>query len=107
MTDNSSDRAIGRIEGKLDMIIADQSHAAASRKEQYQKLDEVDRKVDATSTKVESIDDRLKKVEGPVAEFSRWQERGVGALMLVSFIAATFGGVIATFGKKIWNALTG
>ena len=107
MTDASQDRAIGRIEGKLDLIIAEQEKAAQARKVQYEKLDQLDRKVEATETKVESIDKRLEKVEEPVAEFSRWRERGVGAIMLISFAAASFGGLLATFGKRIWAAITG
>ena len=107
MTDASQERAIGRIEGKLDLILAEQEKAATARKAQYEKLDALDRKVDATETKVESIDKRLEKVEEPVAEFSRWRERGVGAIMLVSFAAASVGGLLATFGKKVWALLTG
>lgn len=107
MTDASQERSIGRIEGKIDLILAEQEKAATARKAQYEKLDALDRKVDATETKVESIDKRLEKVEEPVAEFSRWRERGVGAVMLISFAAASFGGLLATFGKKIWAMVTG
>lgn len=106
ITDNQ-DRAIGRIEGKLDLVLAEQAAAAAARKEQYQKLDAVERKVETTVMRVESIDDRLEKVEEPVADFNRWRERGIGAVMLVSFIAATLGGLLSAFAKKIWAALIG
>lgn len=107
MPDASQERAIGRIEGKLDLILAEQEKAATARKAQYEKLDGLDRKVEATETKVQSIDKRLKGVEEPVAEFSRWRERGVGAVMLISFAAASLGGFLATFGKKLWHATFG
>lgn len=107
MTDASQDRAIGRIEGKLDLIIADQEKARQDRKQQYERLEKIERRTEATDRKVESIDKRLEKVEEPVAEFSRWRERGVGAIMLISFAAASFGGLLATFGKRIWAAITG
>lgn len=107
MTDASQDRAIGRIEGKLDLIIADQDKARQDRRQQYERLEKVERLTEATDRKVESIDKRLEKVEEPVAEFSRWRERGVGAIMLISFAAASFGGLLATFGKKLWALLTG
>lgn len=107
MTDASQDRAIGRIEGQLKQVLSELQDAKASRKQTYEKLDKLDRKIDATETKVESIDKRLEKVEEPVAEFSRWRERGVGAIMLISFAAASFGGLLATFGKKLWALLTG
>ncbi|MET3662517.1 hypothetical protein [Aquamicrobium ahrensii] len=107
MNDASQDRAIGRIEGKLDLIIADQDKARQDRKQQYERLEKIERRTEGTDRKVESIDKRLEKVEEPVAEFSRWRERGVGALMLVSFAAASVGGLAVAFGKKIWVALTG
>ena len=107
MSDASQDRAIGRIEGKLDLIIADQEKARQDRKQQYERLEKIERWTEATDRKVESIDKRLEKVEEPVAEFSRWRERGVGALMLVSLAAASVGGLAGAFGKKVWIALTG
>lgn len=67
---------------------------------------DADRK-EAAETKMDGIDKRLEKVEEPVAEFSRWRERGVGAVMLISFAAASFGGLLATFGKKVWALVTG
>jgi hypothetical protein len=70
-------------------------------------MEELGRKIEATDRKVESIDDRLEKVEEPVAEFSKWRERGVGAIMLISFVAASVGGLLVTFGKKIWAAVVG
>lgn len=107
MTDANTERSIGRIEGKIDLMLAEQAQAAESRKQTYEKLDDLARKVDQTEAKVESIDNRLEKVEEPVAEFSRWRERGVGALMLISFAAASIGGIVATFGKKVWAAIVG
>lgn len=105
MTNASQERSIGRIEGKIDMILAAQEKADVARKAQYEKLDALDRKVDTTEAKVDGIDKRLEKVEEPVAEFSRWRERGVGAMMLVSFAAATVGAAFATFGKKLWSLI--
>lgn len=107
MPEANQDRAIGRIEGKIDLMLAEQEKSSKARKVQYEKLDALDRKVEATETKVESIDKRLEGVEEPVAEFSRWRERGVGAIMLISFVAASLGGLLASFGKRVWSALFG
>lgn len=107
MNDASQDRAIGRIEGKLDLIIADQEKARQDRKQQYERLEKIERRTEGTDRTIESIDKRLEKVEEPVAEFSRWRERGVGAVMLISFVAASIGGLAVTFGKKLWAAIVG
>lgn len=103
----SQDRALGRLEGKIDMMLAAQEKADVARKAQYDKLDALDRKVEATEAKVESIDRRLESVEEPVAEFSRWRERGVGALMLITFISASVGATAAAFWKKAVAIFTG
>lgn len=50
---------------------------------------------------------KLALVALPVAEFSQWRERGVGALMLISFVAASLGGLVVGYGKKIWVAIAG
>lgn len=107
MTDANDQRAIGRLEGKIDLMLAEQEKAALARKQTYEKLEALDRKITATEVKVENVEERLKSVEEPVAEFSRWRERGVGAVMLISFVAASIGGLLVTFGKKIWSAIVG
>lgn len=107
MTEAGQERAIGRIEGKLDLIISDQEKARQDRKQQYEKQEKTDRALDDVKRLIGSIDTRLEKVEEPVADFNRWRERGVGAIMLVSFTAATFGAVLATFWKKAIALITG
>lgn len=107
MNEATQDRALGRLEGKIDLIIADQEKARQDCRQQYDRLEKVERLTEATDRKADSIDRRLEKVEEPVAEFSRWRERGIGAIMLVSFAAASFGGLMVAFGKRIWAALTG
>lgn len=105
---NDSDaRALGVLEGKMDLMLADQEGAAQSRKHTYEKLETMDKKIDATDVKIDAIDKRLEAVEDPVAEFSRWRERAVGAIMLVSFAAASLGGLAVAFGMKVWAALFG
>ncbi|MBV2143321.1 DUF1515 family protein [Falsochrobactrum sp. TDYN1] len=103
MTEAGQERAIGRIEGKLDLIISDQEKARQDRKQQYERQEKSERLLEALQRNIESIDMRLEKVEEPVAEFSRWRERGVGAIMLIGAFAAAF----ATYWKKIVAIVTG
>jgi hypothetical protein len=97
----SDERAIGRLEGKIDLMLAEQEKAAQARKQTYEKLDALDRKVDATKGEVASVDARLKKVEEPVAEFSRWRERFIGMALLITFVAGSIGAAAAWVAGKI------
>ncbi|WP_288193327.1 hypothetical protein [uncultured Phyllobacterium sp.] len=63
MTEVSQQRALGRLESKVDLILAENEWVAHSRKEQYEKLEQITRKADATDRKIDSIDGRLKAVE--------------------------------------------
>lgn len=101
MTEASQERALGRLESKVDLILEANQHAEQSRKEQYQKLEHITRKADATDRKLDTIDGRLKAVEEPVADFEKWRERAIGALMLVSFVSASLGAFIPWAIKKL------
>ena len=103
----SVDRAIGRIEAKVDRLVDDQDQARLDRRETYKRLDGFERSQEKTAAALQAIDDRLAAVEAPVADFNRWRERGVGAVMLVSFVAASLGGLLVTFGRKIWSVIVG
>jgi hypothetical protein len=100
MTD-TDERAIGRLEGKMDLMLAEQEKAAQSRKQTYEKLEALGRKIDATDAKVGVIDERLEKVEEPVADFNKWRERAIGAVMLISVASALIGGGFVAAGGKI------
>lgn len=106
MTENR-DRAIGRIEGKLDILLEEQASAAEKHDELYEKIDRIQRQQDHTDQKVAMVDQRLEKIEKPVAEFTRWRERFIGAAMLVSFIAAVVGGSAVLFWQRIVAAIKG
>lgn len=99
MTDNNIDRALGRLEGKVDLILQEQQSAAANRKQTYERLEEINKKVDDAASKIEHADARLAKVEAPVAEFSKWRERAIGALMLISFVSAATGAAMVAAWK--------
>lgn len=53
------------------------------------------------------MDERIESIQGTVAEFSKWHERGMGAVILINFVAASVGGLPVTFGKKSWVVILG
>lgn len=99
--------AIGYLRAEVRMLGEQQKAANESRKAIYEKLEDMDGKIVAADAKIESVDGRLESVEGPVAEFNKWRERGVGAMMFIGFVSASVGGLLVAFGKKIWAVIVG
>lgn len=103
--------AIGQLRAEVRIMSDQQKTANESRRAIYEKLEDVDGKVDEADAKIVAVDERLKNVdtamdkrlksvEEPVAEFSKWRERAIGAVMLVSVVSALIGGgFVAAWGK--------
>jgi hypothetical protein len=107
MPDSSQDRAIGRLEGKLDALIENvaqsQKSSGESRAKIYAKLDHL-----TTSTdKIARLEERIAAIEPVAAEFNKWRERGIGALMLITFFSAALGAAITAAWKKVVAVVAG
>lgn len=92
---------------KLDQIIKDTDRARDDRKQQYDKQEKSDRNLDEVMRKLQNVEKRIEKVEEQVADFTVGVSGVVGAIMLVSFVAASRCGLFGTFGKKIRVATVG
>lgn len=99
MTDNH-DRAIGRIEGKLDRLLSDKDYEKKKWAELYKRISSYECKVDSTVR-------RLEKIEKPIAELNKWRERMLGAAMLISVSAALIGGAVASYWNKLADIFKG
>lgn len=99
--DANDHRSLGRLEAKLDHLIEENKNARSERKLQYERQEKTDSVTAAISNKVDRIEKRLEAVEEPVAQFNRWRERGIGAMMLVSFFGATIGALLTKYWAKI------
>lgn len=99
--------AIGQLRADVRAISAQQTAADSSRARIYDKLEILSGDVRSVKEDTTDLTERITKIEPTVAEISKWRERGVGALMLVSFAAAAIGGALATFGKKLWALIAG
>lgn len=106
MTEASQERALGRLESKVDQLLAEHEKDVAFRKGQYERFEQITRKADVADYKVHDLEKRLKAVEEPVADFEKWRERAIGALMLVSIVSTSLGALIPWGLKKlaaIWS----
>jgi hypothetical protein len=90
MSEQSTDRSLGRLEGQMSAILSSQAKI-------IEQLDALSK----TPAEIANMQKRLEKIEPIAEDFGRWRERGVGAIMLLSFIAATFGAVLTAAWHKI------
>jgi len=100
MSDNI-ERALGRVEAKVDTLLAENEHDKARRKDQYQRLAAIENKQNVAEKERAQISERLKTVEQNTADFNKWRERATGAVMLISALVALIGGGLATSWHKI------
>lgn len=107
MTEASHERAIGRLEGKIDRMLAEQEKAGNARKQTYEKMDEMSRKLDGADRRISVTENRLDNIEPPVAEFARWRERFIGMGLVVTFIAGSIGAAASWLWQKVVAVMTG
>lgn len=105
MTENG-ERALGRLESKIDYIVRQQDNAEKSRVRTHEQLETVTRKQIEIQHDLKDVTRRLVAVEGPVADFSRWKERWLGAMMLVGFIFTGVGAVVTWLTNWLLNYLS-
>jgi len=101
MSNVNIERSLGRIEGKQDQILEEQKKASQERKEIFRQMETIKRKQDMAEKERANMAERLKEVEKNTADFNKWKERAIGAVMLISTAAALVGGGLAASWHKI------
>lgn len=91
----------------MNRVLNELSDAKQSRERLAARLGKVEDKVDTTETVVKNVAKDLEDIKPTVADINKWRERGVGAVLLVSFAAASIGGLVTAFGKKLWALVSG
>lgn len=111
MTETNSERAIGRLEGKVDALVSvieDQTEKSDRRSARiYQELEQI--RLDAAQSRrdVSDLKSRLDADAPTITEIKKWKERFIGMQMLWAFISATVGAAIALSWKWLVANLTG
>jgi len=93
-SDKDIQRTLGRIEARLDQVLEEQ-------KRNRPELESIKHEQARAAKERQEQAERMKTVEKNTADFNKWKERGVGALMLISGIAALVGGSLAASWQKI------
>ncbi|ASY62550.1 hypothetical protein SJ05684_c10930 [Sinorhizobium sojae CCBAU 05684] len=98
-TESETQRSLGRLEGKLDMILADQEQARFARQHQMEKSEAIERRLDATDQKLSSVTDRFNEAAPIISDIKRWKERFIGAQMLIAGVFVAIGGGLPCCGN--------
>ena len=105
MDDALTERAIGRLEGKLDLLMRaveeNKSESAAGRGRIYSELEALRVTQAVTNDKVENLEEQMTVVAPEIADIKRWKERFIGMRMLIVFMSASAGGVLVAGWKWI------
>jgi len=101
MNENHIQRSLGRIEAQNSQILEEQKRYRQENKEVKRQLESVKHRQEAAEKERASMAAQLETVKKNTDEFNKWKERGVGALMLISTMAALVGGSLAASWQKI------
>ena len=93
MTD-STERAIGRLEGKLDALIEQGELSRQSRAKLHERMDDMASKVAGVDHRMGAVEGSVKEMEPLVADYARLKQRGLGILAVLGFVWLILGGVI-------------
>lgn len=108
---NEIQRALGRVEGKLEAQGAATTELARTLADikaamQSSEIDQVKALADIDD-RLQGVEADLRKAAPALAEINVWKERGRGALMMWSVLASIFGATVATFWTKLVSLISG
>jgi sugar-specific transcriptional regulator TrmB len=101
---DDNERALGRVEGKLEALItqvaASERSSSEGRAKLYEAVDGLREGIRAMQAEVKTMDKRLEAVEPITSDLQRWRERGIGVLLFLSVVAAALGALITALWDK-------
>lgn len=105
MTDGNSERAIGRLEGKVDALVGaveDQTEKSEKRYARiYQELEKIRLDAAVSRRDVGDLKARMDADEPTITKIKKWEERFIGMWMMWGVIFSVIGGGVVAFWKWI------
>jgi hypothetical protein len=87
MNEQETQRAIGRLEGKLDSLIVSVQQQGersdAGRTKLYARVDQLAQEFITVKNQVGNIEARVDEIEPMAEEFMRWKQRGIGIWIVI------------------------
>lgn len=95
---SNHERAIGRLEGKMDSLIeavkTQGEKSDASRAKMYERIEGVERSTEKMDGRLQTVEGTVTKMSPLVDEFGRIKQRGVGILMMLGVLWMLLGGLL-------------
>lgn len=111
---NTQDHAIGEIKGMVARLLVESERAEDERRQAredrgklYIRMEKMERSQERVEKKIDSQDSRLKAVEVPIENFSKWRERFIGMGLVWTVIAGGIGSAATYYWQKIIAMITG
>lgn len=109
MPDSTLDRALGRLEGKLDALMRataeSDKRTYEHRAKTHEHLEEITTRTAKLERETIALRDDVDGFKPFVSEARRWRERGIGAAMVFSSMGALFGGAFVAFKDNVMRLL--
>lgn len=111
MTQASTERAIGNIEGTLARLIRavdeQRSESSEGRRRMYSELEAIRAEAVESRVRLEKLEEQMKAAAPEIADIKRWKERFIGMRMLIVFLSASAGGLVVAAWKWLMVKLGG
>lgn len=105
MMEQDTQRAIGRLEGKLDALIdtvrVQGEHADTARTRAYARIETISSDIAAMRNRVDRAEEALETLEPAVAEFNRLKQRGLGILAMLTLFWLVSGALVLSAVTKM------
>lgn len=92
---------LGKLETQIITLSEAMQEAKKSRQENYQKLDNISRHLYDAKCDIVNLEGRIANVEKPMKQLQKWQERGLGAIMLMCGCGVLIGEAATSFLNKL------
>lgn len=111
MADSTTDRAIGRLEGKMEEVLRLLQESSASRGQLAKAVEDIRTETSALGTRLGTVEKAIQVMDPLVQEFGRIKERWRGIALILGVIWLILGGLILQgitwVGGLVWRALGG
>ena len=105
---DNTERAIGRLEGKMDALIesvkAQGEASSIARARLYERAEKIANDTADVDRRLKSVEETVSVMDPMVKDFDRLRQQGLGILALLGFIWIAVGGLVMQGLGWLWNA---